>query len=422
MRKYKHNGVYLDMGLGKTFVGAEQLVNRRGDKNIIICQLGKLDGDDSWLEHFDTYYDRSDLAFFNLRYDDQLDEFIYGKPPKGESDIGFINYDLIYLRPELAELSYEVMMLDESSIIKNSGFHKLSDRTKFITEQIKSEHNILLSGTPTDGRYEKLVTQVNLLGWNISEDLFWKHYVDFDIDKSEGFPIIKVHGYKRIERLKNKLSDCGCLFMKAENVVDLPEQVFIPHYMKPHAQYNAFMQDGIIYFDGEDEPLLGNYGGKKYMYLRQLCGHFNQARLNKVTELLQSTERRVVIFYNWDEELYVLKVICEKLNKPISYCNGKDEKDFTNYNDNENGVMLAQYSSGAKAYNWQQGHQMIFFTLPNVSEWFEQAKKRIHRGDQKETCFYHLLLSPSTIETEKIYPALLEKRDYTDKLFDKDYC
>ncbi len=44
---------YLDMGLGKTFVGSEKMCDLRKSCNLIICQKSKID---DWMQHFKTYY------------------------------------------------------------------------------------------------------------------------------------------------------------------------------------------------------------------------------------------------------------------------------------------------------------------------------------------------------------------------------
>lgn len=52
---------YLDMGLGKTFVGAEKMYLLNNDVNLVVCQKSKID---DWLDHFEKYY--PDYEVFNL--------------------------------------------------------------------------------------------------------------------------------------------------------------------------------------------------------------------------------------------------------------------------------------------------------------------------------------------------------------------
>jgi SNF2 family DNA or RNA helicase len=59
---------------------------------------------------------------------------------------------------------------------------------------------------------------------------------------------------------------------------------------------------------------------------------------------------------------------------------------------------------------------MIFYSLPLSSEHFEQAKKRIHRIGQTNTCMYYILICRNSVE-EQILHTLEERKDFTDELF-----
>lgn len=47
---------YLDMGLGKTFVGSEKMKELNTRINLVVCQCSKVP---DWIEHFQTYYTRN---------------------------------------------------------------------------------------------------------------------------------------------------------------------------------------------------------------------------------------------------------------------------------------------------------------------------------------------------------------------------
>ena len=59
---YNRCAYYLDMGLGKTFVGAEKMWELNTKVNLVICQKSKID---DWIEHFKTYYPE-DCYTYNL--------------------------------------------------------------------------------------------------------------------------------------------------------------------------------------------------------------------------------------------------------------------------------------------------------------------------------------------------------------------
>jgi hypothetical protein len=55
-----------------------------------------------------------------------------------------------------------------------------------------------------------------------------------------GFPLVKVVGYKNVDRLKAKLRQYGAVFMKTAEVFDLPEQVETITKVKATKEYRQF--------------------------------------------------------------------------------------------------------------------------------------------------------------------------------------
>lgn len=365
--------------------------------NLIICQKSKID---DWVEHMKTYYPNYNII-------------VYNKPvPIPDNSVIIINYDLVWRRPELAELEDFTLILDESSMIKNDK----AKRSKFILKNLKPKNVILLSGTPTGGKYEELWTQCRLLGWNINKTTYWNHYIITKQIDVGGFPIKIVVGYKNVERLKHKLREHGAVFMKTDEVFDLPEQIHNEVKIKNTPEYKRFRKHRIVKIN--DKELVGDTTLTRMLYERQLCGQYNKHKLEALKDLLESTEDRVVIFYNFNEEYKLIKELCEKLNKPTSTVNGSI-KDLENYKNKSNTVTLAQYQAGAHGLNLQKSNKIIYFTLPLSSELFEQSKKRIHRIGQSRTCFYYYLIVEKSIEG-KIFDTLKLRKDFTDKLFKED--
>ena len=393
---------YLDMGLGKTFVGSEKMVNLHTKVNLVICQKSKID---DWMEHFKTFYD---FKVFNLTNTKELGTF-YGLA-MGErfTVVGVINYELTFRRLELANLRDFTLMLDESSMIQN----ETAKRSKFVLKRLCPKNVILLSGTPTSGKYERLWSQMHLLGWNISKRTYYAHYVDIEITP-EGYPIIR--GYKNVDRLKHKMREYGCVFMKSDEVLDLPEQTFIDVKVPETKEYKKFKKTSIVTV--EDDELVGDTTLTKMLYSRMLCGHYNKDKLSAFEDLLESTNDRLVVFYNFNAELEMLKEVCQKHDRPTSEINGV-KHDLSNYNSCDNSVTLVQYQAGSMGINLQLSNKIIYFTPPLSSELFEQSKKRIHRIGQEHPCFYYQL--KCGIE-ERIYNTLAMRRDYTDALFEQDF-
>lgn len=402
---------YLDMGLGKTFVGAEKAMNM-GTDILIICQKSKIH---DWIEHFFTYYidkmkcDESGAWCYDLTKN--LDMFTHSRY---KVRIGVINYELAWRRPkELMNLENFTLMLDESSLIQNTS----AKQSKFIL-QLHPENVILLSGTPVGGKYENLWSQLYLLGWNITEKMYKNQYVNWkqiDAGGIKHWIVDKDDPYKNTDRLKRKMREHGAVFMKTEEVFDLPEQIFTKIKVDKSKEYSTFMKDCIVYVD--DTELVGDTTLTKMLYARQLCGVYNKEKLTAFRDLIQSTEDRLIVFYSFNSELDALKAVCKECEKPVSEVNGHI-KDLTAYEYESNSVTLVQYQAGSKGLNLQKCNRIIYFTLPLSSEDFEQSKKRIHRIGQEQTCFYYLMLCRGSIE-ERILKTLEERKDFTDELFEE---
>ena len=197
---------------------------------------------------------------------------------------------------------------------------------------------------------------------------------------------------------------------------DLPEQVFYTNYIDVTRNYSHFVKNRIVDIDGT--MLVGDTSLTKMLYQRMLCGQYNQNKLDAFEDLIASTEDRIIVFYNFTEELARLKKIAEQYNKPISEVNGSI-KNLENYEDFDNSITFVQYAAGSMGLNLQLANKLIYFTPPLSSEFYEQSKKRIHRIGQNKSCFYYNLVCKGSIE-EKIYRVLAMRKDYTEALFEEE--
>jgi len=106
-----------------------------------------------------------------------------------------------------------------------------------------------------------------------------------------------------------------------------------------------------------------------------LAGLYNKNKLETIKDLIESTNDRLIIFYNFNEER---KQILQLINKHVSIISG-DIKDLNCYEKYDNSITLVQYQAGATGVNLQKANKVIYYSLPLSSELFEQSKKRIHR-------------------------------------------
>ena len=399
---------YHDMGLGKTFTGSEKMYEYGNPVNLIVCQKSKVN---DWVNHFNKYYT---VFVYDLTKKKDFENF-WKHADLFSPRVAIINYELAWRRKDLLELKDFTLMLDESSLIQN----KTAKQTKFIL-QLNPKNVILLSGTPTAGKYENLWTQAQLLGWNISEDLYNRQYVNWKTIETDGYfhkIVDKENPYINVERLKQKFRDHGSDFVKTEEVFELPEQTFTTVTVPTSREYKRFMKNSIVQLDDGTE-LIGDQVFTKRLYARQLCGMYSKEKLEAFKELLQSTNDRVIVFYNFKEEAKRLIHIANELEKPWSIICG-DQKTLAAYENYEDSITFIQYRAGSAGLNLQLANKMIFYSpTEKVDDWM-QSQKRIHRIGQQKPCFYYQMVCENSIE-EWVYDALARGVDYTDELFDVD--
>lgn len=410
-KNYNRCAYYLDMGLGKTFVGAEKMIQLGSKVNLVVCQKSKIE---DWRNHFAENY-KYDISAYDLTKPKQWKDF-WENPCEFRYRVGIINYDLIWRRPDLLDLKDFTLMLDESSLIANEG----SKRSRFILK-LKPSNCILLSGTPISGKYEQLWSQCKLLGWKIKKKDFYAKYII--TRKIEVMPHVMkdiVVGYKNVEDLKHELRSYGAVFMKTEEVIDLPQQVDQMIYVDPTPEYKKFVKNKYIELKDGTE-LVGDNSLTFNLYARQLCGQYSKNKLAAFKDLVESTDDRLIVFYSFTNELNELKQIASECHRPISEVNGK-VRNLSNYEDKDNSITFVQYQAGAMGLNLQKANKLIYYTLPlgkGSCQLWTQSKKRIHRIGQTKTCFYYYLLSKQSIEIDNL-EALKLGRDLTDDLFKEE--
>lgn len=404
----KRVAFYHDMGLGKTFTGAQKLLDETHDHSLVVCQKSKVQ---DWVDHFNentavTAIDATtDKGYVHLLY-------VTIHPHDFPQTIFVINYDRIYRREELFDYAWGGVIFDESSLLQNPTSHRTKAAMKLAAN---TDVLVLLSGTPTDGKYERLWTQLRMLGWTISEKLYWRQYVDTETTMVEGFPVKKIRGYKQVDRLISKMHDFGCDFLKTDDVLSLPDQTFVTVQCPQTKELRTFRNKGIVELaDGTE--VVGDSTFAALTGERMLASAYSPYKLDALKSILESTSERVVVFYNFKSECDQITALCDLLGKPYCEINGY-RHDIIEF-DKDGCVCVVQYQSGAMGLNLQAARYTVYYSPPLSSSLFEQSKKRTHRVGQTQACIYYELLTVGSVEFD-IYKNLDKRRDYTDALFEK---
>ena len=140
----------------------------------------------------------------------------------------------------------------------------------------------------------------------MTKSAYWNKFIRWHLESyGTGIPFRRVDGYKNVDELVELLQSHGADFLKTSDVIELPEQNFITVEHSTSKDYRQFMKSGIFtgkLADAEVE-FIGDNPLKKLLYARQLCSYGNSERLERLKDLIESCDKRLVIFYNFTAEL-----------------------------------------------------------------------------------------------------------------------
>ena len=137
------------------------------------------------------------------------------------------------------------------------------------------------------------------------------------------------------------------------------------------------------------------------------------SRLNKLIDLVKDM-KKVIIFYNYDYELELIKDIFKKSVYTVAEWNGHKHQPVP---DDELWVYLVQYNAGAEAWNCVKTDTIIFYSQNYSYKIMTQASGRIDRLNTPYTdLYYYHLKSRSGIDLA-ISKALKTKKKFNEFKF-----
>lgn len=172
--------------------------------------------------------------------------------------------------------------------------------------------------------------------------------------------------------------------------------------------YKGVQKNRVKYLTGE--PIKN---ASQLCYELRKCANIDASRTDKVLELVEKHER-VIIFYNFDYELEILKNLNYGSEFYIAEWNGhKHEECPTGFK----WVYLVQYAAGSEGWNCISSDCIIFYSQTYSYKVLEQAKGRIDRMNTpyKDLYYYHFI-SDSRIDAA-IRSALKKKKNFNVNKF-----
>lgn len=235
---------------------------------------------------------------------------------------------------------------------------------------------------------------------------FYKNKTDFNKQHviwdpwSKNYP--KIKGYMntgRLIRLRNKIT----VQINYKHDIDIYDKSILCNY--DTSKYNYLMKERFDLW--KNEPIQ-NAGGLCYC-LRRVCNE-DEDRIKKLIDILDE-RKRVIVFYNYDYELYALKNWNWGDDVELAELNGHAHDELPS---GKKWLYLCQYSSGAEAWNCISTNVIVFYSQTYSYKMLVQAKGRIDRQNTpyKELYYYHFISkSPIDISIKK---ALSRKKKFNE--------
>ena len=148
-------------------------------------------------------------------------------------------------------------------------------------------------------------------------------------------------------------------------------------------------------------------------YVMRKAVNSDVRRIEKTRELAEK-HGRVIVFYNFDYELELLRGMAQAMDIPCAEWNGHRHELIP---DAKHWVYLVQYTAGAEGWNCTETDTLIFYSQNYSYKVMIQAAGRIDRLNTPFTdlYFYHLC-SRSGIDLA-IQRALKQKKNFNESLY-----
>lgn len=444
LKDKKTGAMFLDPGLGKTFV-AIKLMQNLDYKKIVI--FGPSAVQKNWENEIERFWPTCKLPIHvsyggDSKRKKKLEEFV-----KTDQGILIVNYEIMTssLKELVHEFRAEQTILDESHLVKS---HK-SKRSKEILKLRKDADScFLLTGTPVLQTVTDLFMQFYIM--DLGKTFGTNFYVfqrKYMIDKNamwagshNYFPNWQVNE-KMMPELENKIKE-SAIYMEKEKVLDLPPLIKKNYYVSLNPEQKRIYKDlskKLIAEITEDKDLSVENALTKVLRLNQICaGHlsedniilksFKDCEKNKlvleiVDKVVESGEK-IILWTVFKQDVVVLTELLSKYRNNLCYITGlqNTKQKAVNMsmfeNDMEIKICIANMTAGGTGINLIAAKHSILFSRNYKLGDHLQSEARNHRkgSERHSTIIQHNLIVKDSVE-EEIVKALEGKKKIGKDLF-----
>lgn len=259
---------------------------------------------------------------------------------------------------------------------------------------------ILLSATPGDTWSDYIPVFI--------ANGFYRNRTDFN----QTHVIFKT--YKKYPEIDHYVNTGRLIQLRNRIMVNMRfEKQTIPHHITTIVEYDrpSYKKVAIDRWDiFENEPIQET---GKLCYLMRKVINSDERRLMAVGEIVDQ-HPRIIIFYNFDYELTMLRDLAKRKDVESREWNGQRHE---NVPTGDRWLYFVQYMAGAEGWNCTTTDTMIFYSQNYSYRLTAQAEGRIDRLNTKYKDLYYYHIRCNAPIDIAILRALREKRNFNEKAF-----
>ena len=409
--------LFMETGTGKTLV-ALSLIELRKQKTLVACPLGIINsvwaGPDSDTKKF----------FPNLKVCNLWEALRNRKPIPSGQDLYVINFESIARLPKEFLDTIGMLVLDESSRIKNPQ----SKVCKFILKLSGNvRYRLAMSGTPAPNSLLEYWSQM----YFVNPSILGSNYYGFRARNffSVGFGGFQFKPRKEFKAGIGKILAQQSFSIKKEDCLDLPPKTFTSKKYQLSGEaaraYRKMVLDNIIQMQGK--TVLGSNELAKIMKLRQITSGFiidvngkvinlSNDKFRLLDETLEEIgDKQAIIWCQFIHEIEKLKAL---FGNKASYLyggtpSGDKDDEIKKFQTGQTQYLVAHPRSAGHGLNFANATYCIYFSISYSFEEEKQSQDRLHRIGQDKKVTYIYLMAENTID-EVIYKALRNKERMSD--------
>lgn len=332
------------------------------------------------------------------------------------------NYEQIYtLSPDY---KFDLVILDEAHGL--SQYPTPAERTRELKKRCADLPIIYLSGTPTPESYSQLYHQ-----FYISSFSPFIEYKNFYIWAKEFVTVKKKYFYNR------EINDYSCA--DKAKIEAMTKHLFIS-YTQEEAGFEQQVKEVILKVAMQQSTYkLADRLRKDRVYVgkdgQEILADTEVKLMNKMHQIFSGSiisESKDGICFDHSKAAFIrdhfagkkigifYKFQAERLMLVWAYGINRLTEDPQEFNQCDDKIFISQIQSGREGVNLSTADCLVFFNIDYAAVSYWQARARLQDKNRTKEAVIYWVFAEGGIE-EKIYKAVLDKKDYTLSHFKKDY-